>query len=244
MNALHLGQSREFRTDCTDCVRLAATGRQRHASGDVLGRHRHVQAFAAVVLCGSYVEAGDSGLHRVQAGDVVLHCAHERHLDRICAAGAEVLVLPLPDHWSGAPHARVTDADAIARLAERDVAAAVAELLERAHPASQAPGDWPEQLAAAMLADPGMSLTQWAHGHGLHPGSVSRGFRQVFALSPKAFRLQARTHAALKMCRGTSLNAAAIAHACGFADQAHFSRAVAALTGSTPRRLRTPPPGA
>ena len=217
---------------------MAETGRQRHAGGEVLARHRHAQAFAAIVLSGSYVEAGDSGLHRVQAGDVLFHCAHERHLDRMHAAGAEVLVLPLPDDWNGAAYAQVRDADAIAQLAERDVPAAVARLIDDALPVARTPDDWPEQLAAAMLADSSLSLAHWAHSHGLHPGSVSRGFQQLFAVSPKAFRLQARTHAALKLYRGTSLAASAIAHLCGFADQAHLSRSVTALTGATASHLR------
>ncbi|WP_445147218.1 helix-turn-helix transcriptional regulator [Dyella sp. Tek66A03] len=241
MNELHTKGTAKHQRHCTECLRVAATGRQQHARGEVLARHRHVHAFAAVVLCGSYVEAGDSGLHRVHAGHVLFHCMHERHLDRMHANGAEVLVLPLPDDWSGTPHAQVSDADAIAQLAERDVPAAVACLLGDARPMPQPPGDWPQQLAAAMLADPNLSLTQWARSHNLHPGSVSRGFQQVFAVSPKAFRLQARTHAALKLYRASSLPAAAIAHMCGFADQAHFSRSVTALTGATASRLRWHP---
>lgn len=238
LNELHTARTARRATHCAECLRIAATGRQRHAHGEVLARHRHAQAFAAVVLSGSYVEAGDSGLHRVQAGDVLFHCMHECHLDRMHATGAEVLVLPLPDDWSGAPHARLRDADVIAHLAERDVPAAVARLLDDALPVAQTPGDWPKQLAAAMLADPNLSLTHWARSHGLHPGSVSRGFQQVFAISPKAFRLQARTHVALKLYRSTVLAASAIAHRCGFADQAHLSRSITALTGTTASHLR------
>ena len=238
LNELHTTRTAGHQAPCTECLRIAATGRQQHAHGEVLARHRHAQAFAAVVLAGSYEEAGDSGLHHVQTGDVLFHCAHERHLDRMHATGAEVLVLPLPDDWSGAAHARVRDADAIAQLAEHDVSAAVTRLLDDALPVTHPPGDWPEQLAVAMLADPNLSLAQWARSHGLHPGSVSRGFQQVFAVSPRAFRLQARTHAALKLYRGTSLAASAIAQICGFADQAHLSRSVTALTGATASHLR------
>ena len=48
-----------------------------------MDRHVHKRAYAALVLSGGYEEAGDSGRHRVQAGNVVLHEAFEAHLDRI-----------------------------------------------------------------------------------------------------------------------------------------------------------------
>lgn len=238
LNALHPSRTADRRTACSGCLRAADPGRQRHARGEVLARHQHAHAFAAVVLSGGYVEAGDSGLHRVEAGNVLFHGGYEHHLDRMDSNGAEVLVLPLPDDWSGAPHACVTDVDALARQAECDLPAAVTQLLAHVRPVPRPPHDWPGQLAEALLADPGLSLAQWAHGHGMHPGSVSRGFRQVFAVSPKAFRLQARTHAALKLYRNTSLTASAIAHTCGFADQAHLSRSITALTGTAASQLR------
>ncbi len=238
LNELHPVRGADRQTPCNDCLRAADPGRQWHARGEVLTRHRHVHPFAAVVLSGGYVEAGDSGLHRVEAGNVLFHRSHERHLDRMGGRGAEVLLLPLPDDWDGAPHACVADADALARQAERDVPTAVAQLLACARPVPRQLDDWPAQLAESLLADPGLSLAHWAHSHGIHPGSVSRGFRQLFAISPKAFRLQARTHAAMKLYRSTSLTASAIAHVCGFADQAHLSRSITALTGAAASHLR------
>lgn len=238
LNELHPAQETGRGPVCADCLRAADPGRQRHARGEVLARHRHTHPFAAVVLSGGYVEAGDSGLHRVEAGNVLLHGGYERHLDRVDSRGAEVLLLPLPHNWNGAPHACVIDVDALARLAECDVPAAVTQLLKHARPMPRPSRDWPAQLAEALLADPSLSLAQWAHDHGLHPGSVSRGFRQVFAISPKAFRLQARAHAALTLYRNSSLTGAAIAHDCGFADQAHLSRSITALTGVAASQLR------
>lgn len=204
----------------------------------MLGRHLHRHAFAALVLSGPYVEAGDSGLHRVAPGDVLFHGAHERHLDRFGHGGSDVLVLPLPETWQGTAHARAADPDRIVRLAERDVDHAVAELLRTLAPAALTNNDWPALLAHALLDDPDLSLQQWGEAHGLHRGSISRGFRRVFELSPRSFRLHARTHAALRLVRGTAMSGSSIAHACGFADQAHMSRALRAMTGLPPSRLR------
>jgi hypothetical protein len=41
-------------------------------------RHRHLQRYAAIVLSGGYVEAGDAGRMRVRAGDVLVHDEHAR----------------------------------------------------------------------------------------------------------------------------------------------------------------------
>jgi AraC-like DNA-binding protein len=202
----------------------------------VLPRHRHAQAFAAVILAGRYVEAGDSGLHRVDAGHVLLHAPHEWHLDRVGCTGAEVLVLPLPEAWTGASHARVEDPGALARLAESDMPEAAAQLLAQLQPMAEDDSpDWPEQLASALLADPSLSIAEWAHHHQLHPGSVSRGFRQVFEISPKAFRLHARTHLAMRLRREGARTASAIAHESGFADQAHLCRSIATVTAYSPK---------
>ena len=65
----------------------------RHAPRESLPRHLHDHAFAAVVLSGGYVEAGDTGRHWMEAGDVLLHQSWESHLDRFDGRGAEVLVL-------------------------------------------------------------------------------------------------------------------------------------------------------
>lgn len=193
-----------------------------------------------MILAGRYVEAGDSGLHRVDAGHVLLHAPHEWHLDRVGRNGAEVLVLPLPEAWTGASHARVEDPGALARLAESDMPEAAAQLLAQLQPmvADDLP-DWPEQLASALLLDPALSIAGWARRHQLHPGSVSRGFRQVFEISPKAFRLHARTHLAMRLRREGARTASAIAHECGFADQAHLCRSIATVTGSS-RNTRAP----
>lgn len=225
---------------CSCCTpRAAPPGRMRHRGGETLHRHLHERPFAAIVLAGGYVEAGDTGRHRVSAGDVLVHGAFERHLDRFDPSGAEVLVLPLNDRWRGPVRARVADPDAIARLAESDLFAAQ-ELLDRDIVVGATGGtDWPDLLAADLLDAPDLPLAKWAEQHGLHPASLSRGFRQQFEVTPAQFRLIARTRRAIDRIIETGTALAAIAVAEGFADQAHMTRSIMRQTGRSPRALRS-----
>jgi len=209
-----------------------------HAPNDVLPRHQHAAGFAALVLRGRYAEAGDTGFHRVAPGDVLVHGGYESHIDRFGARGAEVLVVPLSDAWRGPLLGRVEDADAIVRAAERNASLAALLLARNARTRVDAPDDWPDLLARTLRRDPATRLDAWADAMGLHPGTVSRGFRQVFGVSPASFRLVARALRAVRALRLTRTPIGAIAHDCGFADQAHMTRAVRRLTRSSPARLR------
>jgi AraC-like DNA-binding protein len=210
----------------------------RHLPRQQLARHPHAQAFAAVALSGGYVEAGDTGRHYVEPGDVLLHKAWESHIDRIDSRGAEVLVLPIRDEDAHRPAGRLADPDVIARLAERDLRAAAGALLAQLLPKVSAADDWPDQLAQALAQDPGLCLGEWADLRGLHVGSVSRGFRQLYGVAPVEFRLIQRARHAIDALRRTAAPLSGVAQDCGFADQAHMSRAIHRLTGLTPSMLR------
>jgi len=212
--------------------------RTHHAPNEVLPRHQHSGAFAALVISGHYVEAGDTGCHRVGPGDVLIHQAFESHIDRFSDERAEVLVVGLPGVWQGPLLGWIADPDRIVRLAERDGVAAV-DLIAREMAARPcAPLDWPDLLARELRSDPRVALGDWAARRGLHPGSISRGFRQVFGVTPAAFRLRARTHNAIAAIRVSRAPLCEIADASGFADQAHMSRAVGRMAGMSPAQLR------
>lgn len=219
-------------------ARPLTAGPMRHPPHERLGRHRHDEAFVALVLAGGYVEAGDTGRHRLRPGDVLVHRCWEYHLDEVAASGAQVLILPMPAAWDGPTHAAAADPDAIVRLAERDLPAALglltSGLTERVAP----PQDWPDLLAARLRDDPDAPLASWARELGLHPGSLARGFRQVFGVTPAAYRLFQRTHRALGHIAAGDAGLAAVAAQCGFADQAHMSRAVRRMTGLAASQLR------
>lgn len=200
-------------------------------------RHRHIEGYAALVLAGGYVEAGDGGRIRVQAGQVVIHGAYEAHQDHFASAGALVLNLPVAgglDTITGI----VKDADAIAREAERDIRAAAAMLKETVRPLNTQLTDWPDQLATALASPREFSIEDWADEMGLAPPSISRGFRQAYGVSPKRYRLEQRTLRALRKLQAWPGTLAGLAADVGFADQAHLTRAVLAMTGVAPHRLR------
>jgi len=212
--------------------------RQHLAGGDRALRHRHARAYAALVLGGDYVEAGDAGRRRVSAGEVVLHDGFEAHANQFGAHGATVLNLPLPDNWrSPAAFMRVADPDAVVRAAERDPAAAVAALTGQLEPLPSQTGDWPDRLADALRTGALLSLGDWAEQHRLAAATVSRGFRQAFGVSPVRYRAETR---ALAAWRSLALDAslADLAAETGFADQAHMTRAIVALTGRPPGAWR------
>jgi len=197
-----------------------------------LPRHRHAEGYAAVVLSGAYEEAGDAGRRRVSPGDVVVHRAFEAHLNRTAGAGAQVLNLPLPAGELPA-FGRADDLDGLVRLALRDPTEAAAMLAEALRPVTPAAPDWPDLLAAALAQGDATPLGAWAEVFGLSPEHLSRGFGKVFGVSPQRYRLEARTRAALAALAGPA-PLAEVAAAHGFADQAHMTRSVRAVTGCPP----------
>jgi AraC-like DNA-binding protein len=200
-----------------------------------LPRHRHAEAYAALVLSGGYVEAGDAGRRRLAAGDVVFHRAFESHANVVAGGGAQVLNLPLRSMRGAAAFGRVGDADAIARAAERDADAAGEMLLDSAACAECELLDWPDLLARDLRASLAVPLAEWARQHRLAPATVSRSFRAVFGVSPKRYRLEQHALAAMRLLATGATSIADTAFAAGFSDQAHLSRTLLAMTGRTPR---------
>ena len=208
-----------------------------------VGRHRHDQAYAAIVLSGGYEECGSRGRFRVRPGDVLLHGAFDAHLNRFRPGETRILNLVLePCAYPPISAGRVDDADGIATLASHDPAAAAIQLGEQLQRAAHPPADWPDMLASDLVRNPRTRLETWARAHDLATETVSRGFGKVFGMTPAAFRAQARAQAAFAQIIGGSRPLAAIAAATGFADQAHMTRATRTLTGRTPSEWRTSNP--
>jgi AraC-like DNA-binding protein len=201
--------------------------------------HIHKRAYAALVVSGCYEEAGDSGRHLVQAGNVVLHEAFEAHLDRIPRLGATVVNVPLPAQYafrSGV--ATVDDPDEIVRLVEKGDSEAAALLLWSGEITDPEFQDWPDELAASLTQNASLNFSRWSEVKGISGWDVSRGFAKVFGISPCAFRARARTRQAWRAIRTANTPLSAIAAHFGFADQAHMTRSVKTLTGKCPSAWR------
>lgn len=203
-------------------------------------RHKHAHPYAAVVLSGSYEEAGESGRWRVTAGDVLIHPAFSAHCDRVSPRNTRVLDIPLA--LDRVPHLRrgqITDPDALARIAERDPRAAAEHLIAALRPAACGVMDLPDQLAAELNSDrPPDSIARWAAAHGVARETLSRQFRALYEVSSARYRVEARARRAWTALVRSTIPFVELAHACGYADQAHLTRDVVALTGRTPGAWR------
>ena len=207
-------------------------------AGLVLPRHRHTLGYATVVLAGTFEEASFAGRFMAGPGDVLLHGAFDCHANRALTRSAlQIIRLPWQDYQVEGRY-RVRDPDALAKLVERDVAEAVIQLRADLMVVPVCELDWPEQLAAALREDTIARLDTWAESHDLAPESVSRGFHRAFGTTPKAFRLESRARRAWNVLLHSNTPLTAIAQELGFADLAHLSRSVTALTGAPPSDWR------
>lgn len=214
------------------------TGRERHGPGLHLGRHVHATAYAAVILSGGYEEAGCAGRARVHAGDVLLHGPFDGHLDRFAHGATEILNIALPG-WRPDREClgRISDPDSVVRAAERDPRQGAHALFEQWRDGASNVRDWPDALRDHLAASAG-NLTQWARTNGLAPETLSRAFGRLYGIAPAAFRAEMRARRAWWRIVDSAAPLATIAAETGFADQAHMTRAVAALTGASPGRWR------
>lgn len=222
----------------TPQYRAIKAGVEKLPSGCTLPRHRHREGYATIVLSGHFTEASFAGRFHVRPGDVLLHGSFDCHCNwaaRLIAP--RILRLPWNDHFKEGLFA-AADIDALVRLAERDPWEASAALAASLEVATRQEHDWPERLARDLTVDPSLSLGDWAHRHGVVVETVSRGFGRAFGVTPKLFRLEARTRAAWRSVISSNRTLTDIAHGERFADLAHMSRSISAFTGASPAQWR------
>lgn len=207
-----------------------------------LPRHRHLHAYATIVLAGAFEEAGYVGRIQATAGDVLIHPSMDCHANQMISAGVKLIRLDWPDVSGVGGLYHLDNVDELARAAEKDVRAASAlleDLLRNKCPRS--PGqknDWPDLLLTDLGNDATTEIGAWAEVNGLARETVSRGFVAAYGATPSIMRAELRARAAwLRITRGSD-RLCRIAADTGFADQAHMTRWIHRISGASPAAWR------
>lgn len=218
--------------------------------------HTHDQPHLCMVLDGAFAESG----RIVSAGMLRLSPAGDAHDIDFMATGARCFLVTFNDALAfEAPlpaGPRFQDSASIQPIIDRltragehaNVVAAellVLETLARltARTATIRKGDPPRWLTHVRQAlddrpfDP--PATEFlAREASLHPVYVARAFRAWYGCSLATYSRLLRLDRAIRLLLESRESLAHIAALAGFADQSHFTRAVRARTGVTPRALR------
>jgi AraC-like DNA-binding protein len=89
-----------------------------------------------------------------------------------------------------------------------------------------------------LLAEPAAGLIELSGRVGCSPHHLSRVFSRVTGSSVSAYRNRIRVSRALDRLAEGERDLAALAHDLGFADHAHMTRTIRAVTGQTPSACR------
>jgi AraC-like DNA-binding protein len=219
-------------------LREVRPGRETLENGLAMPRHRHLDAYALVVVSGAVDQASYAGRVRLRAGEILVQPTLDCHSNG--TIGAQVLRLPWPVVEGLGGAYRLANLDEVVRVAECDPVEAsfMAQAAVARDARCGAEGDWPDLLANDLARGCVDRLNEWADGHALQPETLSRGFARAYGIGPAAFARELKVRAAwLKIAR-TRHSFAMIAAEAGFADQAHMTRMMRAVTGATPSAWR------
>jgi AraC-like DNA-binding protein len=203
-----------------------------------LPRHRHLRAYATVVMAGCFEESGYVGRIRATAGDVLIHPSLDCHANQMISAGVKLIRLDWADTSGIGGLYHLDEVDELARTAEKDVMEA-ARLLERALRKKSLPSpgrrnDWPDLLLVDLAMNASTEIGVRAEVNGLARETVSRGFAAAYGIVPSVLRAELRARTAwLRVTRGSDC-LCSIAADTGFADQAHMTRWIHRITGAPP----------
>lgn len=204
-----------------------------HVSGEQIARHRHSEAYAALVLDGEYDELSADGRYSCTRGILTIHPSWHQHADEIGKSGATILNWPM-SHVDGLRSVRVTDIDALERLARScpiKAANAAIEEAELVDPISPAP--WLESLTALLATGSTAEIKDLAAVCGVSTEHATRACKKWFGSSPGALRRELRMQCAITKLQGGA-RPADVAADMGFSDQPHMTRLLKRATGLTP----------
>jgi AraC-like DNA-binding protein len=134
---------------------------------------------------------------------------------------------------SGATHFSLDDPDVLELLAG---------FTARARPAERGrPPAWLSDVITQLTDEwrPGLRVADVAHRAGVHPVYLARCVRRWFGVGVGELMRRLRLRYAISRCMDTDAPISGAARAAGFADEAHFGRAMRDATGVPPGRYRT-----
>lgn len=230
-----------------------------YAPGLRMARHAHERHQLSLLLVGTLGEDGPREEMRLDVPAVGIKPAGSPHTNDYGPAGALILTvevdpaldlgqtlrLPARWQWRTRPSAALL---ACGRALLRDMRHGlggdgegrlwelVACMDDSDGPPPGRPPDWVAR-SRARLHEEATPLAELAHDEGLHPVYFARGFLRWTGWRPSAYRAHARVQRALAAIAG-SAPLADVALQAGFADQAHFTRAVRHFCGLSPTQLR------
>jgi AraC-like DNA-binding protein len=187
--------------------------------------------------------------HPVGAGDTCIVIGLSPDLAAALAGGEPCSLPAVP--MDAASEFAIRRAASLARGADIDgelaekVVGTVAALVARGRPGGGSQRRGPaarERLAGQarelLLAEPGLGVIELARNVNCSPHHLSRVFSQVTGSSISAYRNRVRVSRALERISQGERGLAGLAHELGFADHAHLTRTIRAVTGHTPTACR------
>ncbi|WP_374598948.1 helix-turn-helix domain-containing protein [Brevundimonas sp.] len=217
-----------------------------YAAGEECRAHRHTQAQRSLLLAGSYVEDSEAGRREVQCRTLSIKPAGFEHEDEFGRAGALILSVVHEVGGEGASdyHLSVWPKSVPPRAMTVGEGGGHASTggpcpdIKRSACNLSSAQPWLAEARQRLLDHPQVAITALARTLGKHPVHLARQFRTTFGEAPSEVRQRDRTARAIDQIVRSSRTLSDIAFDVGFADQAHMTRALKAMTGWTPADLR------
>lgn len=236
-----------------------------HPAGSFLPWHDHSGPTLCFVLEGAFAEYMHGSVIDCRPSTFKITPAGERHWNRFhlgdvhgllveidtgCRTGLEPFerVLSRPHHSEGGVesllarrlYAEFRAEDEAATLAMEGVLLELLASVSRAHEPSAVAPPWARRALSLLQDAPAQrhSLAAIAAEVGVHPATLSRGFRRAYGVSLGQMQRRLRLDYAAHQLSSTDRPLAVIAQQAGFFDQSHFTNAFTRYLGASPLQYR------